>query len=555
MELVPGESLAERLRRAGPLGPRAAVRIARDVARALEHAHARGVVHRDVKPANVLLGPDGRPKLTDFGLVKDLDGRSRLSATGQLLGTPGYWPPEQAEGRLDAIGPRSDVYALGATLFEAVSGRPPHPTSSLVEALASTQRPVALPEAVAADPPLAAICRRALAVEPDERFPTAGAMGEALVDYLAPAAAARGARAPVVAAAVLLAGGVVAAALLAWPSPRGGAEGSLGAPGGAPTDAVGAAAPGRSDGGDGADGADEDPRIADLLAQARARGEAGDHAGAIAHLDVVLALDPDHGLARLYRGTTRPKVGDLEGALADLDRAVALRPADPAAWLNRSFVRVKLGDDRGALADLDAALALDPDHGLALMNRGIVSRALGVGDPVSDLRRAADLLPDDPRTHFQLGRALFAFGRDREAVAPLGACLALEADHVEALRYRSAARLRLEELDGARTDVERALALAPADAELHFNHGVILQALGADAEAAAAYTESLDLRPDDPTAWINRGYVLATRIGRLEEARADFEAALRVAEPGSEQAARARALLEQLDDPANRRTR
>ena len=136
MDLIQGESLEARVARAGPLDPSQAAWMALGLARGLAHAHARGVVHRDVKPQNVLLRPDDRPVLVDFGLARDvaLD-RSHLTRTGTFMGTPGFWPPEQARGELDRIGPASDVYSLGATLYWALSGRAPFEAASLGEAL------------------------------------------------------------------------------------------------------------------------------------------------------------------------------------------------------------------------------------------------------------------------------------------------------------------------------------------------------------------------------------------------------------------------------------
>jgi predicted Ser/Thr protein kinase len=125
MEVVDGESLGDRLDREGPLPVREALAGTQQVAEALAHAHERGIVHRDLKPGNVLAHRDGRWLVTDFGLVRDLRAGRRLTQTGQVLGTPAFMPPEQAQGAPDLIDPRSDVYALGATLFALLTGRAP----------------------------------------------------------------------------------------------------------------------------------------------------------------------------------------------------------------------------------------------------------------------------------------------------------------------------------------------------------------------------------------------------------------------------------------------
>ena len=143
---VTGESLQDRLDESGPLQLEAALRLADQVAQALEAAHAAGLVHRDVKPANVLLDEHGRALLTDFGLVKKVGpGQSAtlsLSVQGRFLGPPGYWPPERARGKHDAIGPPADVYAWGGLLYALLSGRPPRDAPNLQAALRSLDRPV-----------------------------------------------------------------------------------------------------------------------------------------------------------------------------------------------------------------------------------------------------------------------------------------------------------------------------------------------------------------------------------------------------------------------------
>ncbi|MDT7573508.1 MAG: eukaryotic-like serine/threonine-protein kinase, partial [Actinomycetota bacterium] len=122
MELVEARTLAEVVRTDGPLSPRQTAEIGIAVLGALEAAHAQGIVHRDVKPGNVLLRDDGRVVLTDFGIAT-FTGDSSITSTGLLLGSPSYIAPERAQG--ETPGPASDLWSLGATLFTAVEGRPP----------------------------------------------------------------------------------------------------------------------------------------------------------------------------------------------------------------------------------------------------------------------------------------------------------------------------------------------------------------------------------------------------------------------------------------------
>lgn len=192
LDPVEGGSLKERLAR-GPLPPREAAELAHVLAGALAHAHAQGVLHRDLKPANVLLTSSGAPVLSDFGLARDLsDTRERLTRTGELLGTPAYMSPEQADGRPGAVDRRSDVYGLGATLYAALTGRPPFEAPALIQLLSEVLSAAPAPPSSRAPevpPALDAICLRALAKEPDERYATAGELADALTRWLEQGAA------------------------------------------------------------------------------------------------------------------------------------------------------------------------------------------------------------------------------------------------------------------------------------------------------------------------------------------------------------------------------
>ncbi|MDF1504759.1 serine/threonine-protein kinase, partial [Roseisolibacter sp. H3M3-2] len=183
MPFVGGETLRDRLKRDGTLPVDEAVRVAREVADALDHAHARGVVHRDVKPENVLLH-EGHALVADFGIALALEeaGGERLTRTGLAIGTPQYMAPEQAAGAR-ALDARVDVYALGAILHEMITGEPPF--------AAPTRQAVMLKLLHEAPPPLAArrpgvspwletAVRRALAKHPDDRYPSAAAFAAAL---------------------------------------------------------------------------------------------------------------------------------------------------------------------------------------------------------------------------------------------------------------------------------------------------------------------------------------------------------------------------------------
>jgi WD40 repeat protein/tRNA A-37 threonylcarbamoyl transferase component Bud32 len=183
MAFVEGESLAHHVAR-GVMEPREAAVLMERVAEAIAYAHTEGVIHRDLKPANILLDKGGTPRVTDFGLAKQVEDESQgLTATGQVLGTPSYMAPEQAQGDNARIGPLADVYSLGAVLYCLLTGRPPFQAASTVETLLQVVarepvRPKQLNAAVPRD--LETITLKCLDKEPSRRYGSAQALANDL---------------------------------------------------------------------------------------------------------------------------------------------------------------------------------------------------------------------------------------------------------------------------------------------------------------------------------------------------------------------------------------
>jgi len=178
MAYIEGPSLRERLT-AGPLGIDETRRLAADLLAALEHAHARGIVHRDVKPENIVLSPAGAV-LLDFGIARAVEtiGAEQLTRSGITLGTSSYMSPEQVQG-LRTLGPPTDLYSLACVLFECLAGRPPfvHVNEFMVLRLHMTEPPPNLTALVSGAPPgLTQGIERALAKDPGDRWRSAGEM-------------------------------------------------------------------------------------------------------------------------------------------------------------------------------------------------------------------------------------------------------------------------------------------------------------------------------------------------------------------------------------------
>lgn len=182
LEFVEGGSLAGRLDDT-PLPPRQAAELVETLGRAMQAAHEAGILHRDLKPANVLLTADGVPKVTDFGLAKKLEESAGPTASGAVMGTPSYMAPEQASGSSKGVGPAADVYALGAILYEMLTGRPPFKGATAMDTILQvvSNEPVA-PRHLQPNVPrdLETICLKCLQKEPAKRYATAGKLADDL---------------------------------------------------------------------------------------------------------------------------------------------------------------------------------------------------------------------------------------------------------------------------------------------------------------------------------------------------------------------------------------
>ena len=436
---VEGDSLDERLRREGALPLEEALDVALQIGEALQACHALGLLHRDVKPGNVLLDAKlpGRVKLTDFGLVKDTDPTPTRSAgltvSGNLLGTPGYWPPEQARGRLEEIGPPSDVYALGALIYALVSGEPPRPTGALQRALDAFATPVA-PLGERAPAWLDTLVRRCLESDPAERPP--------LDTVLATLSRQRDAPPRSGVPLTLLAGGLLLALLaggvwLLLDELRRHSAAQVGVAGpDRPAQATGPDAPA------GATGPDENS--ADTLA------------GGL--------LNRGLGLLQLQR---------YDEAREAFDRVLKLAPQSVRAYNGRAHCAFELHDYHAALADFDRVVELGPKTGVDYANRGRTYGKLERHhEAIADLRRALELGPNDGMTHADLGLALSMLDRFDEALEHAERAIELEPNDAFPYALRGGLQLVRGRYRQAVADIDRAFELGLSE-EQQRRYGVV----------------------------------------------------------------------------------
>ena len=504
MDLIEGETLEDRLERDGPFPPREAAELTRQLGWALEHAHAQSLLHRDVKPANVLIDTAGQPLLTDFGLVKDLDPDvSRLSRSGQFLGTPGYTPPEQARGALKSIGPHSDVYSLGATLYTLLTGESPARGETLLEIYTATQTVVPTPPSTLrpeVDPSLEAICMRCLEKDPLGRYATARALAQALERYLSgevtagePREGTRPRPRRRVFAGLTL--GVAAAAALVggWTAgpDRAAAQELLDAATAARVAKDDAKAIGFLD-----LALEEDPSWSELWSRrAYYRRATGDIDGALADLEHLIGLTGSASAYSLLADALEER-GDLKGAIAAYNQAIGLGARNQTIHNSLAQLFEKTGDDRAAIAEYSKAVALAPNALVPRMNRATACERIGDYDAaISDCDHALGVFPayhyafalrgkskrkrgdlrsglrdlneslklfDDPEIRFQRGRCLLELKDYSAAIRDFNEALAVHPDYVSALTARGLARARTGNLMGGRDDYSHALQQLPA---------------------------------------------------------------------------------------------
>ena len=187
MDFVEGQNLTEYVRNR-PLSSRQAAKYLKTIAEAIHYAHQHGILHRDLKPSNILMDQSDQPRVSDFGLARQIKGDSDLTLSGQVLGSPNFMPPEQAAGKRSQVGPHSDVYSLGAILYYLLTARAPFAAETMTETLQQVVHndppsPRLLNPGMSRD--LETICLKCLEKEPGKRYATAQELADELGRFLA----------------------------------------------------------------------------------------------------------------------------------------------------------------------------------------------------------------------------------------------------------------------------------------------------------------------------------------------------------------------------------
>ena len=455
MPFVPGGTLRARLE-AGPLGVEETVALGIALGTALGAAHERGIVHRDVKPENVLFTAEGRPLLADLGLGKHFDrsapGASQslsLTATGAMRGTAGYMAPEQLTDAA-SVGPPADVFALGAVLYECLSGLPAFEGETPFELCRKVGSGVFEP--LGRDVPrwLADTVTKALAVEIRDRFPDGTSLARALSLRGASARAKRGNVAPFVLGAALgalaLAGALAGArATRTGSRPEAHASAPPSAPPARPPTPPGNAA------------------AREQVERADEKFKAGDMKGAIDALTRAIELDPRLAGAWYRRGMARGTLRDWDGAVSDLTKALELDPGYVPAWRDRGRARDHVGDVEGALSDLTRAIELDPGSAMAHCNRGVVrAEKRDFAGAVDDETKAIELDPTLALAWYHRGVARGEMKDPRGAIDDLSKAIELDATLTRAWSDRGYLRAQQRDWEGVIADETRAIELEPA---------------------------------------------------------------------------------------------
>ena len=575
MELVSGETLEARLKRERQLPPAAVEQLLRALQDGLEHVHDAGFLHRDIKPANIILDRAGRPTLIDFGASRAaLQDRTRAMTA---LYTPGYAAFEQFTSA--RLGPWTDIYALGATLYHCVTGKqPPVASDRMIEdtlvratvagkgrhdAAVLAAIDAALKVKAADRPQSVAEWRRVVS----RRSAPARSLATTVVAAAAVAKAGARQRARPVSLPWVAAGGLAAFVLgggfFVWQqtSQPDVQESAALVAAQEPTQAE-LEARRRAEEATAQQSAKQQDSAEEHLERATAHARKGEHEQAVRAFTQAIELKPDLPEAWLGRGEAYNARGAHDRAIADFTQAIALRPDFAEALNARGVAHYGKGKTGSAIEDYTAAIRLKPDYAEAFYNRAVAHSRKGDDDhALQDYSEAIRLKPDFAAAFNNRGNLYRARGQYDLAIEDYDQAVRIDPAFAIALKNRGDVHVSKGDVERAIQDFNEAIRIAPdlaiafkSRGDVHYSQGRYDRAiedfaeavrldpknaitwhglcsaralLGQLEQALADCTESLRLRPNDANVLDSRGFV-QLKLGHLDEAIADYDGALAI---------------------------
>ena len=476
MEFIDGSGLDEFIDEK-KLSPKRIAEIICDIASALHDAHEQGIIHRDIKPGNILIDQQGKPYLTDFGLAKELTAPDRsLTMSGTVIGTPDYMSPEQARGDKDKVDVRSDVFSLGATMYYSLTGASPFTDSDLYQVLSRViNKDPLLPTKMSKNlhRDLETICMKCLEKEPARRYQTARELADDLKRFLEGESIqarrsglitklVKKARRNKPAAFAILGATVIIFAVVSYIL-------------------VASVLSGR--------------KIESYRQNAQSAFANKNYEDGVAWCNRLLEISPDdaeiQGLLKTYekrrqmRDSARKmfetaKIGALgaDEKIRIFKKALEIDPTFAEAWqeIGHTYHNDKKDYDR-AFEAFSKAIELNPTLANSYYSRGWITSDVrnDKSGAIPDFKKVAELAPDSPIGYFSKGNMEMETGNFQATIADMTKAVELKSDYADAYYHRAFAYVKIDSYDQAITDYSKTIELKPDYAEAYAERGGIFE--------------------------------------------------------------------------------